>query len=260
MSFVQHQVTIAGARLAYREAGSGPTLLFLHGAGGADSALPFLLPLTERFRVLVPDHPGFGRSDEPAWLEDVHDLAYAYLDFLETLQLERVHLLGTSLGGWVALEVAVRCSARLASLALVAAAGIRPGDIRTGDLFAWSPEERVRQLVASQDFAARILALPQSAEQAALARRNDAATRRLRGEPGFVDRGLDKWLHRIRLPTLVAWGESDRLFPVEYGRRLAGLIPGARFALLRECGHLPQIEQPDELAALFEAHVAGASA
>ncbi len=117
MSFVQHQVTIAGARLAYREAGSGPTLLFLHGAGGADSALPFLLPLTERFRVLVPDHPGFGRSDEPAWLEDVHDLAYAYLDFLETLQLERVHLLGTSLGGWVALEVAVRCSARLASLA-----------------------------------------------------------------------------------------------------------------------------------------------
>lgn len=260
MSFIRQQTSIAGAPLAWREAGAGPPLLFLHGAGGADSALPFLLPLTARFRVLVPDHPGFGASGEPPWLRDIHDLAYAYLDFLEALQLDAVHLLGTSLGGWVALEIAIRDCARLASMTLVAAAGIPPGEIPIGDLFAWSDAERVRQLVASPDFAARILALPQSAEQAALARRNDAAARRLSGEPPFVDPGLETWLRRIRVPTLVVWGEADRLFPVAYGRKLATLIPGARLALLPACGHLPQVEQPDELAALFEAHVAGTSA
>ncbi|MCU0761006.1 MAG: alpha/beta hydrolase [Steroidobacteraceae bacterium] len=257
MAFIQREIELNGSRLCYREAGSGPVLLFLHGAGGAESALPFLLPFTADHRVLVPDHPGFGRSADPAWLDDIHDVAYAYLDFLDALDLRGVHLLGTSLGGWVAMEIAIRCSARLASLTVVAAPGIPPGDIPTGDLFGWGPEERVRQLVASPAFAARILALPQTAEQAQAARRNDATTARLSGQPRFVDRGLGKWLHRIRVPTLVAWGDTDRLFPPEYGRRLAWSIPGARFTLLRDCGHLPQVEQPDVLADLVRQHVAG---
>jgi pimeloyl-ACP methyl ester carboxylesterase len=258
MTFLQREIELNGARLAYREAGAGPVLLFLHGAGGAESALPFLLPFTVEHRVLVPDHPGFGRSADPAWLDDIHDVAYAYLDFLDALDLRGVHLVGTSLGGWIAMEVAIRCSARLASLTVVAAPGIRPGDLPTGDYFAWGPQERVRQLVASPAFAARILALPQTPEQARAAQRNDATTARLSGQPRFVDPGLGKWLHRIRLPTCVVWGDTDRLFPQEYGRRLAAMIPGARFTLLRDCGHLPQVEQPDALADVVREQLAGA--
>lgn len=250
MNFTVREVVINGARMSYREGGTGTPLLFLHGAGGAESALPFLLPFTADHRVLVPDHPGFGRSADPDWLDDIHDAAYAYLDFLEALDLRGVHVVGTSLGGWIAMEVAIRDRTRLASLTIVASAGIRPGDIPTGDLFMWSPEERVRKLVASASFAEKILALPQTAEQADLALRNHVTTAKLAWEPRFFDPGLEKWLHRLTLPTQVVWGDQDRLFPVEYGRKLAGLIPGARFTVIEDCGHLPQIERPDRLAEL----------
>jgi pimeloyl-ACP methyl ester carboxylesterase len=260
MTFTLREAVINGSAIAYREAGSGAPLLFLHGAGGAESALPFLLSFTDRFRVIVPDHPGFGRSPDPPWLHDIHDAAYAYLDFLEALELRGLHVLGTSLGGWIAMEVAIRDRTRLASLSIVAAAGIRPGDIPTGDLFMWSPEERVRNMLASAAFAERILALPQTAEQAEVALRNHVTTAKLAWEPRFFDPGLEKWLHRLALPTQVIWGAQDRLFPLEYGRKLAGLIPGARFAVIDDCGHLPQIEQPDRLAELVLAHIDGAIA
>lgn len=245
--FESREVLIAGSALHYREAGEGPALLFLHGAGGAESALPCLGPLADRgFRVLVPDHPGFGRSPDPDWLDNIHDAAYAYLDFIEALDLHGVHLVGQSLGGWIALEIAVRSAARLASLTVAGAAGIRPGDIPTGDLFMWSPEERVRNLVADPALAERILALPQSAEQQDVALRNFTTTAKLCWEPRFFDPHLEKWLHRLRLPTHVIWGAEDRLFPREYGARLAALIPGARFSVIPGCGHLPQVEKPRE--------------
>jgi len=261
MNFTLRDAAINGSTMSYREGGSGSSLLFLHGAGGAESALPFLLPLTERFRVIVPDHPGFGRSPDPAWLDNIHDAAYAYLDFLDALDLRGAHVVGTSLGGWIAMEIAIRDRTRLASLTLVAAAGIRPGDIPTGDLFMWSSEERVRQLVASAAFAERILALPQTAAQAEVALRNHITTAKLAWEPRFFDPNLEKWLHRLAaLPTQVVWGDQDRLFPVEYGRKLAALIPGARFTVIENCGHLPQIEQPDRLTDLVLAHIDRAAA
>jgi pimeloyl-ACP methyl ester carboxylesterase len=242
---------VAGCRLHYREAGQGPVLLFLHGAGGAESVLPCLAGLADSgYRVLVPDHPGFGRSDEPDWLDNIHDAAYAYLDFLEALDLADVHLVGQSLGGWIALELAVRNAARLAALTVAGASGIRPGEIATGDLFMWSPEERVRNLVADPALAERILALPQSAEQQDVALRNLITTAKLCWEPRFFDPHLEKWLHRLRLPTHVIWGAEDRLFPQAYGARLAGLIPGARFSVIAGCGHLPPVEKPQEFAAL----------
>lgn len=250
-AFIEARVPIAGSPVYYREAGQGPTLLFLHGAGGADSALGWLGSLAAAgLRVIVPDHPGFGRSPEPPWLDDIHDAAYAYLDFLEALDLRDVHLVGTSLGGWIALEVAVRNASRLSALTVIGAAGIRPGDIATGDLFMWSPEERVRRLVADPALAEKILSLPQTPEQQDVQLRNLCTTAKLAWEPRFFDPQLEKWLHRLRLPTHVIWGDSDRLFPPEYGRRLAALIPGARFSLIERCGHLPQVERPQELAAL----------
>jgi pimeloyl-ACP methyl ester carboxylesterase len=252
MEYASREVGVAGTPLCYREAGpeTAAPLLFLHGAGGADSALPFLSGFAGLRRVIVPDLPGFGRSATPAWLDNIHDAAYACLEFIEALDLRGLHLVGTSLGGWIALEVAVRDASRIASLTLVGASGIRPGDIPTGDLFMWSPEERVRRLIADPALADRILALPQTPEQAEVALRNHFTTARLAWEPRFFDPHLEKWLHRVRVPTHVIWGGEDQLFPPAYGRRLASLIPGARFSVIPDCGHLPQVERPAELAAL----------
>lgn len=253
MEFETRTVAIADARMTYREAGSGPTLLFLHGAGGASALLPMLEPLAARHRVIVPDLMGYGQSDDPDWLDDIHDAAYACLDFIEALDLRDVHLVGTSIGGWIALEVAIRNESRLRALTVIGASGIRPGDIATGDLFMWSPEERVRNLVVEAELAERILAAPQTPEQQEVAIRNHFTTAKLAWEPRFFDPGLEKWLHRIRIPTQVIWGDSDRLFPLEYGRKLHALIPGARWTVIERCGHLPHAEQPAKLRELLEA-------
>jgi pimeloyl-ACP methyl ester carboxylesterase len=252
MNFISREMVVAGSPIHYRELGASPqpTMLFLHGAGGAESALPFLQRFAGELRIIVPDHPGFGRSPDPPWLDNIHDAAYACLELIESLDLRNLHLVGASLGGWIALEVAVRNASRLRSLTVIGAPGIRPGQIPTGDLFMWTPEERVRNLVADPALADEILALPQTPEQADMAMRNHFTTAKLCWEPRFFDPGLEKWLHRIRVPTQVIWGAEDRLFPVEYGRRLAGLMPGSRFSLIPGCGHLPQLERPGRLAEL----------
>lgn len=253
MNFLTQETRVGGCKIQYREAGSagGPVLLFLHGAGGPESALPMLSEFADSMRVLVPDHPGFGASDDPDWLDNIHDAAYAYLDFLEALDLRDVHLVGASLGGWLAMEIAVRDRSRLSSLTLIAAAGIRPGDIPTGDLFMWSPEERVRNTIADPSLAEKILSKPRTQDEADVALRNHTTTAKLCWEPRFFDPDLEKWLHRLRLPTQVVWGADDRLFPPALGRKLSALIPNAPLHLIEACGHVPAIEQPEKLAQLL---------
>ena len=106
-----------------RRAGSGKAILFLHGAGGWPAWLPFFERLSQRFALTVPEHPGFGGSDDPQWLRDVPDLAMYYLDLLDSAFASPVHVIGHSLGGWTAAEAAVRNTRRIASLTLIAPAG-----------------------------------------------------------------------------------------------------------------------------------------
>src|SRR6202167_4761506 len=112
-------VDCRGCRLLLRRAGAGAPLLFLHGANGFPAWLPFFETLSDRFEVLAPDHPSFGRSTTPAWLDEVGDLAYFYLDLLDTLGLDGFHVVGHSLGGWIALELAIRSTARVKTLTLI---------------------------------------------------------------------------------------------------------------------------------------------
>jgi pimeloyl-ACP methyl ester carboxylesterase len=128
MAHTEEMITAAGAQIRLLRGGpakgadSAQPLVFLHGAGGHTGWMGFLDELARDHAVYAPEHPGFGRSDDPPWLDEIGDLAYFYLDFLETLGLDRVHLVGTSFGGWIAAELAVRNQARLASLTLVGAA------------------------------------------------------------------------------------------------------------------------------------------
>jgi len=139
----KHDVRDIAVRMA--RDGSGDPLLFLHGAGDWPEWGPFLDQLATRFDVMVPEHPGFGASDNPPWIRNVADVAMYYLDFLDALNAPPVHIVGHSLGGWIAAELAIRNCAQVRSLTLIALAGVRVKGVPSGDTFIWSPDELAPQ-------------------------------------------------------------------------------------------------------------------
>jgi pimeloyl-ACP methyl ester carboxylesterase len=245
-SLSSHKVRDVTVRM--RRAGSGPPLLFLHGANGLPLWLPFFDQLAKHFEVMVPEHPGFGASDNPPWLRNIGDLAMYYLDFIDALSPYPVHLVGGSLGGWAAAELAVRNCSRLGSLSLLAPAGIRVKGVLPGDNFIWSPEEAIRNLYHDQSIAERILAMPMSDEEADLALTNRFAATKFGWEPRWFNPALERWLHRISVPTLIVWGENDKLFPAAYAKRWGERIAGSRVEIVPDCGHVPAVEKPDVTA------------
>ncbi|MEX0872374.1 MAG: alpha/beta hydrolase [Aquisalimonadaceae bacterium] len=234
---------VAGCGISVRQGGEGPPLLFLHGAGGGSEWLPFMSELARRYTVIVPEHPGFGDSESPGWLREVGDLAYFYLDFLEQRGLRDVHLVGASLGGWIAAELAVRNQHHLRTLTLVNSAGIHvKGLPRKGDIFLWSREEKTRRLYHDAGMAEAALAVPLEGEAMDRQLKNALTTALLAWQPRLYNPQLIKWLHRITVPTLVLWGAEDQVIPAAYGEQFAQRIPNARLVNFEACGHLPQVE------------------
>lgn len=243
---------VAGTTLRLQVAGHGPPLVYLHGANGA-AWPPGLSALADSFRVLLPEHPGFGSSERPEWLETVRDLALVYLDLFEALGLREVNLVGQSLGGWIAAELASLCCHHLRRLVLVGAAGLTlPGEQRL-DQFALAPAALTRALYHAQSLADRALAVEPSPEQVRTQVRQRAMTARLGWSPYMADPTLRDRLRRIRVPTLVVWGAQDRLVPLTHAHAYTDGIPDAREALIEACGHLPAVEQPAEFARLVGA-------
>jgi pimeloyl-ACP methyl ester carboxylesterase len=245
MAFNQSFVDVDGCRLNLRRGGAGEPLLYLHGSNGVPGIAPFMDKLAARFDVLVPEHPGFGESSEPEWLESMHDLSYFYLDLLKTLDLRGVHVVGSSLGGWLALEVAVRDTSRIKSLVLVGPAGLSVPGVTPGDTFLWSPEELTRNLYFDPAIADRLLSQPMTPEQLDVSLKNRHTVARLAWEPRLHNPHLRKWLHRIDVPVKIVWGENDKLLPVAYAREFQRLMPRASVEVVPSCGHLPQAERPD---------------
>jgi pimeloyl-ACP methyl ester carboxylesterase len=214
--------------------------------------MAFLDELATRFRVYAPEHPGFGQSDDPPWLDEVSDLAYFHLDLLRALGLDRVHLLGTSLGGWIAAEMAVRSTARLATLTLIGAVGITASGAPIDDIFRMTTEENLRRYFADPERAARRLSDMTGIDWEIVAK-NRATVTRLAYQPRFHNPGLAKWLHRIDVPTLLLWGAEDGLVPPVFGEAYRALIPGSRLVVLPNAGHAPFDEQKDAfLGALLD--------
>ncbi len=245
MNFAQSFVEIDGCRVNLRRGGKGAPLLYLHGANGAPAIMPFMEKLAARFDVLVPEHPGYGLSGEPEWLENIHDMAYFYLDFMKKLDLSGVILVGSSLGGWMAMEMAVRSTARLSSVILVGPAGIAAPGVLPADIFLMSPEELVKSLFFDEKMAAARLAEPLTPEAIDVALKNRHTTARLAWEPRLHDPFLPKWLHRIDVPVKVIWGAEDRLLPAAYAEHFKKLMPRAEIEVVKNAGHLPQAEMPD---------------
>ena len=249
--------TINGCRIRLMRGGSGPPLLFLHDASGAGNWAPFMAALARHHDVIVPEHPGFGGSDTPAWLDNVGDLAYFYLDLLDAFDLNRVHLVGTSIGGWIAAELAVRSTTRLASLVLSAPAGIHIRGLKKGDIFLWSREESLRNLFHDQALAEAAIDNEPTEDEQVTQMKNRLIMAKLAWQPRLYNPDLIKWLHRINVPTLILWGDDDKVIPPGYGPAFAKAIPGARLETIAKSGHLPQIEQSDQWAGRVVAFTAG---
>lgn len=229
--------------------GDGPPLLFLHGGDYAAQNRPFLDRLATQFRVVAPRHPGFGTSPRPNWMRSIGDIAYVHLDLIERLALDGVTVVGSSFGGWVAMELAIRSAARLSRLVLIDSLGVKFGgrdEAEIADVYALPADEVVRRTFAD-------LANAPDYDQMSEAQVEDVARDReaavLYGwRPYMHNPCLRHWLHRIKIPTLVLWGERDGITAPAYGEKLAKAIPGARFATIAAAGHYPQIEQPGAVA------------
>ncbi len=237
------KMAVRGCTIKLMRGGHGTPLLFLHGASGAGSWLPCMQSLAQKFDVIVPEHPGFGESDTPEWLDTIHDLAYFYLDLLDQLDLDPVHLVGVSLGGWIAAELAVRDTSRLATLTLMDAAGIHMPGVARIDPFLRTDEQRIRDFFHDQSAADAMIARVLKPELEDVAAKNRVATARLAWQPRNHDPHLHKWLHRIDVPTLLIWGAEDRLFPKEYAAAWQQFIPGSKAVIIPACGHVPHIEK-----------------
>jgi pimeloyl-ACP methyl ester carboxylesterase len=237
---------VGGIDLEVFHEGAGRPLLLLHGGEGLDHTSVFLKLLAREFEMIAPSHPGFGRSALPDRFDSVDDLAYLYLDLIEQLELDDLVLVGCSLGGWAAAEVAVRCSHYLSRLVLISPVGIKVGDRETRDIpdiFALTPDQ-VNKLTFHDPARGAVDYTSLSDDELRIMVRNRESLALYTWEPYMHSPKLRHRLGRIRVPTLIMRGESDGLVSQHYAASYAALIPGARLEVIPAAGHFAQIEQP----------------
>jgi pimeloyl-ACP methyl ester carboxylesterase len=252
-SVVEDFVEVGGAKVHLLKGGEGPPLLFLHSIEGNLGWLPWMERIAESATVYAPTHPGFGVSERPELLESVSDMARFYLWFIQEMGLESVSLVGHFLGGWIAAEMATMSPSVLRNLVLVDAAGVRPKNAEIADIFLLGEEETTRRAfhdASSVPGYAGLFERDLSPEEREARVRSREMTTRLSWKPYMYDRSLIWLLQRVNLPTLVVWGADDAIIPVDSGRQIHEAIPGSRLEIVRECGHLPHVEKPDEFSRL----------
>ena len=245
------QASVRGTRVEMLNYGSGRPLLFLNAGIGIDPGAAVLDLLSAQVRVLAPAHPGFGGSERPKSLTTVDDLSYFYLDLLDELDLRDVALVGVSFGAWIAAEIAVKSTPRLSHLVMANAVGIKMSDRETrdiADIFAMTEDQFNAAAFANPSIGVKDYKSMSHADVLATAQNRESLAR-FTWSPYMHNPKLRNRLHRIGVPTLFLWGAKDRIVSADYGRNYCAAVPGARFELIDDAGHLPHIEQPNIFAA-----------
>jgi pimeloyl-ACP methyl ester carboxylesterase len=229
-------------RITIDQHGAGRPLLLLHGGGGPPSMGVLPTALAEEFDVMAPVHPGFAGTSRPEWYDRIDDIALSYLHLLEQRDLRDVLVVGSSLGGWIASELAVREHERITGTVLLDAVGISVEGIELADFFSLTPREVVAHVFHDPAAAPDPTLLPQAARDIQAA--NAATLAVYAREPYMHDPKLRRRLALVPTPVAAIWGESDGIAPEAYGRAYAASFPDGRFERIPHAGHLPHLEQP----------------
>jgi pimeloyl-ACP methyl ester carboxylesterase len=248
----EHAIKVGDTTLNVLEGGRGRPILVLHAAGGTGVWMPYHELLANRFRVVAPDSPGFGRSPDSDGVTGVDDLAFLYADLIDELNLEQPIVLGSSFGGWVAAELAVLMTKAISQLILVDAIGLRLPEAPVADLFAMSPAEKMTALFHDRSIAARIFPAQPDIDTITAFYRDEMAFAKYAWSPFCCNPKLERRLHRISAPTLILWGEYDAVVPRQHAERYAARIPQARMQLVPKAGHAVLMEKPVEAVRLIE--------
>jgi pimeloyl-ACP methyl ester carboxylesterase len=239
-------VESAGIRLEVARVGRGRPLLLLHGEEALELEAPFLDRLAAERELIIPSPPGFGRSERPDWVSAPDDIAYVYLELMDRLGLSGMDVLGCSLGGWMALEMATKDTGAFSRMLLVAPYGVRFDAAEACEIadlwmlhpatvakFKWfDPAKGVRDYKAMPEAALAVVA------------RNNESFARFCWEPYMHNPKLKHRLRRVKTKTLLVWGENDGIVTPAYGRALAERVPGATMAVIARAGHYPHLEHP----------------
>lgn len=245
----EHAVRVAGLNLHVMRGGNGPTLLILHHDIGTPDRLPFYDQLAQRFTLVIPHHPGWGRSERPAWARHVRDLAAVHQWLLAELDISHCALLGLGFGGWIAAEMASLSPRQFSHLILVGPMGIKPPQ---GDILD-------QAVISYIDY-------PQAGFHAEAAFRGvygDVSTDQLEAwdvaremcfrvawKPYMYNPALPHLLGGVRSRSMIVWGADDRIVPISAAEAHAAALPGARRETIAACGHFVEMEKPTELARL----------
>jgi pimeloyl-ACP methyl ester carboxylesterase len=243
-SWTEEFAMVGGARTQILKGGSGAPLLVLHGAGGNPGWMPYHEALSQHFTVYAPAHPGYDKTERLSWVSTITDVAHFYLGFMENLGLEQVSIMGFSMGGWIAAEIAAMSSQRVKRIVVVNAVGIKPevGDIT--EVLMVSPEDV--QKLAFYDISKVPTAPELTQEEQEVKWRNREMTSRLCWRPYMHNPKLPEYLKLIRVPALIVWGREDGIIPINCAEIYNQALQGSTLRIIDQCGHSPQIEKPQE--------------
>jgi pimeloyl-ACP methyl ester carboxylesterase len=240
-------IDVGGLPVAYRRKGQGEPTLFFHGAGFTRMWLPFHERLAGGVDLIAPEHPGYGETEMPEWLDGFDDLVIHYDEMLDALELVSVHLIGYSLGGWIAAEFAVFYPKRLRSLTLITPAGLRILGKPIPNPYGMAPEQFFDLIFNDKTNMLEYLPDVESLDEIVHQFGEATTLARLAWNPQY-DLKLERRLERVHCPALVVRAEDDRLIPVEMADRFAELLPDSRTVTIPGTGHALAYEQPEKLA------------
>lgn len=247
MEFETLHLNVDGVDIAVKAIGSGPAVLALHGAATLEGH-DWARGLADRFRVYLPHHPGFGDSGPAPHIAGMGDMVIHNRRLLDALELDRPHLVGHSMGGWMAAEMAALAGERFGRLVLNAPAGLNHPDHPATDLGALAPQDLPGYLAHNIDVALRYFPggadCPPVEEFVAAREKEGAALGNILKAYGFGHPNLARWLGRIPNETLVIWGDRDRLLPASQAGLWAEAIPNARVHIVHGVGHFAMQEDP----------------
>ena len=254
-------VQVAGGKVHLLKGGTGDPIVVLHHDIGNPGWIPFYDNLAQTNTVYVPSHPGYGQSERPTWMRSVRDLAVVHQWLIKDLNLGRVSLVGLGFGGWIAAEMATMAPRQFRRLVLVGAMGIQPAE---GEIFDQALVSYLDYAKAGfydlHNFVRTYGMAPDDVptDQLEAWDLNREMTFRIAWQPYMFSQTLPYLLGGVETPTLIVWGRDDLIVPVECAELYAKALPNARVELLNQCGHLVEMEKPDELAKLVKEFVAGA--